>query len=457
MALPRWLSALAGRPPGPDARTRSEVLVALGGAGCAVCRTAQEAVRRWFFAYENDTRVDLRLRERLGRSGGFCTAHTRQLLDSGASTSWLARWVFADVASAAVRRLAGERTTEAASCPACEAAHRASFDALTTLAVGLGDPEAQQLLDAGDGLCVTHGLAVINRAGTGVGRVVATMLESRLGKDPVTARDHLVGADPDIARRRRMRERHSTAVLSAEETARSSGPLGDVELVLDWPCCPVCAETDRLEWRYLAWAAGSRAPDDSEAPADTTMCARHLGDLSQQRHAGDGTGVELTGDGLLVPVAAVIDHVAGQWRRGFQGYLQRLDAGAWSSQRAARGIGDGVTCQLCVRRSAAVTRQLRLLDLVAAHPDYGNRLAAAHGVCLRHGLTMDLAAPWQRLLRARIGLLSYELDEAERKSRWDARWEVRGAEMAVWQRAPTLLDGGVLGPVPPAEPTGPEP
>ena len=449
MVLPRWLSVLAGRGPGPDARTRSDVLAALGGEGCPVCRTSQESVRRWFFAYENDTRVDLGVRERLGRSGGFCTAHTRQLLDSGASTSWLARWVFADVAAAGVRDLAGGRSADSASCPACDTAQRATFDALTSLAVGLSDPEAQQLLEAGDGLCVTHGLAVINRAGTSAGRAVATMLESRLGKDPVTARDHLVGTDPDLGRRRRMREDRATAVLAAEQATRTARALGDVDLVLDWPCCPVCAEADRVEWRYLSWLAGAVPQDAAEQRADVTLCPRHLGDLSNQRRSDDVTGVELTGDGLLVPVATVIDHVAGQWRRGLQAYLQRLDAGAWSSERAARIIGHGGTCQLCARRSAAVTRQLRLLDLVAANPAYEGRLAAAHGVCLRHGFAMDLAMPWQRLLRARIGLLSYELDEAERKTRWDARWEVRGTEMAVWQRAPTLLDGAVLGPVPP--------
>jgi hypothetical protein len=97
------------------------------------------------------------------------------------------------------------------------------------------------------------------------------------------------------------------------------------------------------------------------------------------------------------------------------------------------------------------------LGLIAADPAYEARLSRAHGVCLRHGLTTDLPPAWRRLLYARVGLLSFELDEAERKAGWDARWEVRGSEMAAWRRAPTLLDGAVLGPFAPESHTAAQP
>ncbi len=449
MAFRGLLRALRVRDPGPDARTKVDVMEALGGEGCPVCRTAQQSARRWFFAYENDTRADPAIRERLERSFGFCAAHTRHLLDLGASASWVSRWVFADVARAGSRALAGTPPVTPAGCPTCESSSRAVSDALAELAVGLADPEARQLLEAGDGLCVAHGRAVLERAGSDAGPAVAMLLETRLAKDPVTARDHLVGSDPDVARRRRIREERAAGVLAAEEADRTRSSHAEVDLVLDWPCCPLCAAGDLVEWRYLRWLAGLSASEAAELRTDATLCVRHLGDLAGLRQGGDASGLDLTDDGLLVPVAAVIEHVAGIWRSDLQGYLQRTEAGSWSPGRAASVVRREVVCQLCARQRSAVGRMTRVLGLVAADPAYSRRLAEAHGVCLRHGLSKDLPGPWQRVLAARVGLLSYELDEAERKSGWDARWEVRGGELTSWQRAPHLLDGSVLGPVEP--------
>jgi hypothetical protein len=457
MSFRRWLTAFAGRGPRPDARTRAEVLETLGGEGCPVCRTSEHAVRRWFFAYENDTRVDPDMRDRLERSVGFCAPHTRHLLDMGASVSWLARWVFADVARAGGRALTAERPAVVGACPACEASARATSDALATLAVGLADPEARQLLEAGDGLCLSHGLDVAARGGPVIGQAIVAMLDSRLGKDPVTARDQLVSADPDIVRRRRHRDTRLGEVLDAEEATRAR-PAGDVDLVLDWPCCPLCAAAVLVEWRFLRWRSGTAAADSAERRSDVALCVRHVGDLASFRDHGDPAALALTEDGLLVPVAAAIEHVAGLWRVELQAYLRRLDGGPLSAGKALRALGHGISCHLCAAQEAAIRRQRRLLGLVAATPEYAERLARSHGVCLRHGRAMGGAAPgsggglpspWLRLLQARIGLLSYELDEAERKASWDARWELRGSEMVAWRRAPTLLDGAVLGPFAP--------
>jgi hypothetical protein len=391
------------------------------------------------------------MRERLERSGGFCAPHTRHLLDMGASVSWLARWVFADVARAGGPALTTERPADITPCPACEAVARAASDTLGTLAVGLADPDARQLLEAGDGLCLVHGLDVAARGGPVIGRAVVAMLDSRLGKDPVTARDQLVSADPDIARRRRQREARLVEVLDAEEATRAR-PAGDVDLILDWPCCPLCAAADLVEWRFLRWLSGTAADASGQPRGDVGLCVRHVGDLASFRDHGDPAHLALTTDGLLVPVAAAIEHVAGLWRRGLDGYLRRSGAGGLSSGKALEALVDQMSCQLCGAQEAAVRRQRHLLGLVGAEPEYAERLARSHGVCLRHGRGTGadtVPAPWRRLLQARIGFLSYELDEAERKASWDARWEIRGSEMVAWRRAPTLLDGAVLGPFAP--------
>ena len=56
------------------------------------------------------------------------------------------------------------------------------------------------------------------------------------------------------------------------------------------------------------------------------------------------------------------------------------------------------------------------------------------------------------VLSARLSVLAWELDEAERKERWDARHEICGPESGAWRRAPAALDGRVYLGVPADEP-----
>src|SRR5690606_9343270 len=90
---------------------RGAALALLEVPGCPICRAVDRAVARWSVTYETESRTDLAMRERLRAALGFCPLHTRALLDqSGASASWLARWLFADVADAAVRVVATRGT-----------------------------------------------------------------------------------------------------------------------------------------------------------------------------------------------------------------------------------------------------------------------------------------------------------------------------------------------------------
>ncbi|MGH3425025.1 MAG: hypothetical protein ACRDO8_09865, partial [Nocardioidaceae bacterium] len=152
--------------------------------------------------------------------------------------------------------------------------------------------------------------------------------------------------------------------------------------------------------------------------------------------------------GVTEPVAAVIDYNAGLWAEQVARYGDTGDG---------RRIGQWLGCHVCDLRAKAEDRERRLLGLLAAHPAYADRIPAAHGVCLRHALVprTDLPPAWRQVLRARLGLLTFELEEARRKAGWDARWEVHGAEMAAWSRAPNLLDGRILGPSAPPTAHGP--
>ena len=418
MEVGRLVRRVLGRPEPLTRRDRLEAMDALGGADCAVCRAANAEVKRWFFMYENETRADFELRERLDRSLGFCAAHTRHLLDSGPATSWLARWLFSEVARAAVLAVdEGPRFKGLEPCPACLAVERAEQDTLGLLAHALHDHDIAQLFEAGDAVCVEHAVALVRRKV----KLVAPLLAERLGKDTATAERHLIGADLDYPRRRKLQREHAEAVLEAEHA----------DWLRDAPCCPVCAAADRTAWRHLGWLATLTRDEAAELQAEAVLCATHLSDLGGVRDPGGAD--RLTDDGLLPAVAAVIDTNAARWQAHFAG-------------NASRRTTD---CHVCALQAEAVERQWRQLLRTPPPP-------TAHGVCVRHGIAPDLPAAWRDVLARRIKALSAELDESRRKAGWDARDEVKGAEMTAWSRAPFLLDGAILGPRSPEQPPDPQ-
>lgn len=422
MEVARLVRRLLGRPDPLSRRDRLDAMDAVGGADCAVCRAMNDEVKRWFFMYENETRADFELRERLDRSLGFCAAHTRHLLDSGPATSWLARWLFSEVARAAVGAVAeGGQFGGFEPCPACLAVRRAENDLLSLLAHALRDPDVARLFESGDAVCVRHAVALLRRRV----KPVAGLLAERLGKDTATAERHLVGVDLDYTRRRKLRQRLVDGVLAAD----------GADWVFDAPCCPLCAAADRTAWRQLGWLATRSREEAAGLREEATLCAHHLADLVGVR---DPAGADvLTDDGLLPAVAAVIDHNASLWQADFAG----------SNPAAA---GRKLRCHVCALQAEAVERERRRLVEVAAAPE----VAHAHGVCVRHGVAPDLPLPWRDRLATRIGALSRELDESRRKAGWDAREEVKGDEMRAWSRAPLLLDGAILGPRSPEQQPG---
>lgn len=100
-------------------------------------------------------------------------------------------------------------------------------------------------------------------------------------------------------------------------------------------------------------------------------------------------------------------------------------------------------CRACDEEATAGRRQLALLKVQLRDPVRARAYEYTHGVCLRHALAHGdaLPAPARSLLDARLALLRWEVDEALRKQDWHTRHEVKGAEMTVGRRAPTLLDG----------------
>ncbi|WP_419999848.1 hypothetical protein [Streptomyces boninensis] len=245
----------------------------------------------------------------------------------------------------------------------------------------------------------------------------------------------IAGPDPDAPIRARL-HRALDPLVDEEDRRQQRSVLDRVDADLRLDCCPLCLAEHRAARRLLRWAAwAGPEPPDGE---DSALCGRHLHDL-----AADG------GPNLAVITAAN----AAVWKARFTRFhlLRRQGGGARRAapERLLHGP-DSRRCRACREEALAVRRQRELLTAVLYDTERARRYETSHGICLRHALTWpDPPAPVFAALRARTALLRWELDEALRKQEWHTRHEVRGAELGVGLRAPTLIDGRVYAGMPP--------
>ena len=434
--------------------------------GCLACARADDETRRWFFFFETETNADDAVRARIRAAGGLCPPHTRRLLGSTAAAAWLARGVFDDL----LRQLAhpphrrrgpsaGAAPT-AAPCPVCVAVSARVRDTLRVLDAGLstdhgagGGAEVAETYLASPGLCVGHLRQLAALATPRATGLAAAHLADALTRSPEAVVSALTGNDDDRPGRARQRARHGPAVLAAAAAARRESFDARVAHLLAQPCCPRCAARDRGVWRLLEWLAGrpgsgdpARAAPDAAAMREqlAAVCPTHLGDLV----ADDGGGAWLS-----APVATVARVSAARWRESLDTLVRaapRLSAPAL--RRLAGAAGPRMSCPVCTWSAAAADAETRLLRLLADDPRRTSALDRAHPPCARCLPVVGAAAgtampgPWERLFAARARELSFELSEAVRADAWSARWDVSGSERSAWLRAPTLLDGAILGP-----------
>lgn len=444
----------------PDATTVDELDRRLTEDACPVCAREEDAVRAWFFSYENETNADPEMKETLAGSLGLCAPHTRRLLDLRTSASWLATSLFDDVAHAGLRRLDGTARGPVAPCPPCLAAERGGNAVRGSLQRTL--PVSASLRDAyaaGRGVCLGHAADMIGTGTVPVARLVAGRLVHTLEGDVQDAAVALTGHDPDRVARDRRWSPHRQAALDAEERALKSSVDAYVDLLLTTPACPICAARHRARWRFLDWLASCGTPA-RELRLEAVLCGSHLGDLAMTAPldvTDDVTGYNATRRqadlrraaerlAALPATPAARLRAAARWRW----------AGTLAPRRAIRAaIAPAfrpVACRACAVMATAERDARRLLAIAAADPGRDRQVGAAHGLCLAHGLALQrdgaLPEPWRTVLTARLRTLAFELDAARHNAAWDARWKVHGAEMTAWQHAPHLLDGDVLGPRP---------
>lgn len=409
---------------------------------CPVCVEAEEWAAAWFASYQSETNADPAMKVRLSRSLGLCTAHTRRLLDTGPAASWLAGGLFAEVTRAGLQRFTGGPAGRAEQCPPCAAADRRVTSLLELLRTSLAHHAAiRDAYAAGSGVCLRHLAGLVTGAPPAVTRLAADRAVRTLEAGPAEATGALAGADPDLRRRAERWAPHREAVLRAEEQAARRSTAALVELMLTTPACPVCTASQRAQWRLLDWL-GSCGIAAAELQLDAACCGRHLGDLAAigwQDRADEVA--RYNADRVLAALRPAVTRL---------GAARRTPFSRRASARTLAAVFRPVPCRACRAAGLAERDERRLLTIVAGDASRRAQLAEAHGVCLGHGLALSreaaLPAAWRDLLVTRLRLLGYELDRATRQTARDGRWRMRGVELTAWTRAPTLLDGAVLGP-----------
>jgi hypothetical protein len=186
-------------PATPMDHSAFEVLLALGQPGCPVCRVTKGAVSAYLEAISYESVNDVSLRERLGRSLGYCAAHGQEWLGlkDSLGTALIYNDVFGRVLTSLeavsssqgqepsgagnlldiVQKALGGRATPdglgraiadaiepSEPCPGCRYASDIEHRMVAACAVGLAYKRFREAYQAHDmGLCLPHFRAVLRR------------------------------------------------------------------------------------------------------------------------------------------------------------------------------------------------------------------------------------------------------------------------------------------------------
>ncbi len=197
--------------------------------------------------------------------------------------------------------------------------------------------------------------------------------------------------------------------------------------------CLVCDAAGRVERRYLEWRRREERTDATDLATSPGCCAPATCMSSplptRRQEAGRGPG-------------------SAYWLAEFDRFLARADLLPDSSGPARRRRGARAPTRLrpaaCEACGGAAARRFDLVLRLLARPDYARAYEAAHGLCLRHALAAGsgpVASFVQKELQARLSELDWEIAEAARKQRWDARHERQGPERSAYSCLAAMVDG----------------
>jgi hypothetical protein len=444
---------------------RSEVEVLLSEDGCPACRFVAQAEDRFFRWFAIESHAAPETIERLRAALGMCPAHTRRLLGGELEPATLTS-VYREVAKTAVAVVVAEDPP--AACPACASAQFNVTLVLTGVLRGLDDQRlAGRYVDAG-GLCLPHLLAAVPTAEPSALELVCDTLAARLEQPTDTST--LTGLDRDAPARAIWRARVPDSASAGLHRGDTIHNLLE-RLLVD--ACPACLRSGQAEREYLVWLVAERCEHGQILTNDPgEVCPAHLADLAAL-DAGTGAAAGgRTGDRWRSELRAVSAELAlpaaRPTDRGGRGGLRRADAGLprrwprraaigaaaksppvdrsdWGPARA--GLAGDRLCPICRAVAVAQRRELALLVAALKLPAVESAYRRAHGLCARH--VRDLVQPESsslahRHLAARLGVLSWELEESSRKEAWASRHEPKGPEATAYGRLIAQIDGHAL-------------
>jgi len=108
-------------------------------------------------------------------------------------------------------------------------------------------------------------------------------------------------------------------------------------------------------------------------------------------------------------------------------------------------------CTACQAAQRGERRALERLRAALEDRETAGRYQLTHGLCVHHVLAMPAVTADGRLallrqvLRARLGVLAWELAELDEKRAWSLRYDSVRTEAGAWLRALALLDGRIFG------------
>jgi hypothetical protein len=447
---------------------------------CVACEFVERSVERLVFFLFAESLGESWCIEKM-RRGGFCLRHARRLSAGG-------RGRRLEYQYQEVIRGWEHRSRDAArpdfsvgrACPVCVTEDWA--DDYTTHR--LAEPElgpVRRDLGRVEPLCLHH-----------VDRLIDTIAWSRIGEiggrikrrlqDLDLARAPAIGLTLEIlcGRDRAGVARQPTDHVSVPSAAASHPPswaggslsLEGLVAQLDAGRCPVCSAARAASWRVLDWLATPDLPPDRSRDLER-LCPEHLRDahacapLAASRVLASAVPRWRQMGRLLANADVPPPELAKRLQRApaflaahrsvplqanrlralkaTARYVSEPGALAAERLRLAR-YGRERGCLACEAMVTATRRTLELLGAMLSGRAGIDRFERSKGLCLRHvaaarRLDASSAGTIAMVAYGRAALVTWELQEALRKSSWSVRYEPAGLERTAWQRALTFVLG----------------
>ncbi len=459
------------------AQDEAEVLRKLAQPGCVSCREEEEAEERFFMWYLAESYLFPESLNHMIRARGFCRVHTQTFIGDGipSTIAYVYRFLTAsalETVEEAKRHVArrGEARNVArlllptATCLACARREAHVAYVQQRLANILADPRSRPTLPPSPAVCLPHlRTLALHLDRNGLHLLVAGLRERLAGDTPRAALSWVWGAPPPPP-------------LSAPEgdaiDAGDSTTLGALRNALAAPGCPVCRAETHAVLQYTRWLAReiSVAPIQSWTSA-LCLCPEHGWRFARSaaedalkrlvteiQRSWAGRLAELTRSLAAVPAGGrgsrwrlVRLRVGSRTTARSEAFCAALSEALRSGRRAAqiqaRRTFRLEPCPLCQAVGTARERTIALIAASLGDPTIRRAYEIGDGLCLRHLPAAVARARRDELLilirpvRARLGVLEWELEEFLRKQSWTVRYEAMGPERGAWQKAAQSLSG----------------